>query len=219
MKYGPQIGIIGHFFSAAATPLYLDNAGTSGGLTAGIFQSDVSGDGTIGDIVPGTNPGDYMNTYKGRNLNQLISQYNATQAGRLTPAGAALVNAGLFTSQQLTALKATQQPIIPVQGPIAPENAFYRTLDVNFSYPIRLNRVREGVSLVPAIAFYNVGNFSNFKDYINGTLANTTTGVSSGLLNGPNAFNDHDQLRLQRGSGTSDIGGPRSTEFQLKLNF
>ena len=219
LKYGPQIGIIGHFFSAAATNLYLDNGGTSGSAVAGIFQSDVTGDGTIGDIVPGTNPGDYMNTYKGRNLNQLITQYNSTQAGRLTPAGVALVNAGLFTTQQLMSLKAVQQPIAQVPETIAPENAFYRTLDVNFSYPIRLSRLREGVSLVPAIAFYNVGNFSNFHDYINGTLANTTTGPTSGLINGPNAFVDHDQLRVQRGSGTSDIGGPRSTEFQLKLNF
>jgi hypothetical protein len=222
LKYGPQVGIIGHFFSAAATNLYLDNAGTSSGAAAGIFQSDVTGDGTIGDIVPGTNPGDYMNTYKGRNLNQLISQYNATQAGRLTPAGNALVSAGLFTPAQLVALHATQQPIAPATEAIAPENAFYRTLDVNFSYPIRLGRLREGMSLVPAIAFYNVGNFSNFHDYINGTLANTHTanlGSTSGLLNGPNGFSDHDQQRVQRGSGTSDIGGPRSAEFQLRLNF
>ncbi len=220
LKYGPQVGIIGHFFSAAATNLYLDNAGTSGSATAGIFQSDVTGDGTIGDIVTGTNPGDYMHKYKGGNLNQLISQYNATQAGQLTPAGKALVSAGLFTQQQLVALLATTQPIAAVPGAIAPENSFYRTLDINVSYPIRLARFREGMSLVPAIAFYNVGNFSNFHDYINGTLANTTTGnTSSGLLNGPNTFFDHDQNRVQRGSGTSDIGGPRSAEFQLKLNF
>jgi hypothetical protein len=90
---------------------------------------------------------------------------------------------------------------------------------VNLSYPIPLSRLHEGMSLVPAIAFYNMGNFSNFKNYENGTLANTTTGSSSGLLNGPNSFLDHDQNRVQRGSGTSDIGGPRSAEFQLKLNF
>ena len=72
---------------------------------------------------------------------------------------------------------------------------------------------------MPGIAFYNVTNFANFKAYENGTLANTTTGASSGLLNGPNSFADHDQNRVQRGSGTSDIGGPRTAEFQLKLDF
>jgi hypothetical protein len=224
LKYGPQIGLIGHFFSAAATNLTLDGGGLGVG-TSGIFQSDVTGDGTTTDIVPGTNPGDYMHRYKGRNLNKLISQYNATQAGTLTPAGQALVSAGLFTQQQLVALEAVQLPIAPVPGPIAPENAWFRTLDLNLSYPIRLSRLREGMTLVPAIAFYNVGNFSNFHDYLDGTLDNVFTAaqnggtVPSGLLNGPNTFADHDANRVQRGSGTSDIGGPRTTEFQLKLNF
>jgi hypothetical protein len=221
LKYGPQVGIIGHFYSAAASDLNLDNAGTSGGASAGIFQSDVTGDGTIGDLVPGTEPGYFMHQYTGRNLNKLINQYNATQAGTLTPAGKALVNAGLFTQQQLIAAQADQQPIAPLQENVGPQNAFYRNLDVNFSYPIRLGRLREGMSLVPAIAFYNIGNFSNFHDYSNGTLANTSTalGDTTGLLNGPNSFAGHDQNRVQRGSGTSDIGGPRSTEFQLRLNF
>jgi hypothetical protein len=163
-----------------------------------------------------------MHAYKGRNLNKLISQYNATQAGTLTPAGQALVAAGLFSGEQLSALEAVQLPIAQVPGPIAPENAWFRTLDINLSYPIRLSRFREGMSLVPAIAFYNVGNFSNFSDYLDGTLDNVDTaanGASSGQLNGPNSFADHDQKRVQRGSGTSDIGGPRTAEFQLKLNF
>ena len=59
-----------------------------------------------------------MHEYKGNNLNKLISQYNATKAGQLTPAGLALVNAGLFTAPQLTALQAVQQPIAPVPGAI-----------------------------------------------------------------------------------------------------
>jgi hypothetical protein len=84
-----------------------------------------------------------------------------------------------------------------------PHNSFYRNMDVSISYPVRLARLREGMSLVPGIAFYNVANFANFNDY----------------TNGPNSFADHDINRVQRGSGTSDIGGPRTTEFQLKLNF
>ena len=219
LKYGPQVGIIGHFYSAAATDLNLDNGGITGDATADIFMSDVTGDGSIGDLVPGTNPGYFMHQYKGTNLNKLINHYNATYAGTLTPAGQALVSAGLFTQQQLVQLQATQQPIVPVPESHGPENPFFRNLDLNVSYPIRLSKIREGMSLVPGIAFYNVGNFSNFKDYTDGTLGNTTRGSSSGLLNGPNSFADHDANRVQRGSGTSDIGGPRSTEFQLKLNF
>jgi hypothetical protein len=223
LKYGPQIGIIGHFFSAAPADLTLDPAGTSGSAVAGIFQSDVNGDGLLADLIPGTNPGYYMHEYKGGNLNKLINQYNSTSAGQLTPAGQALINAGLFTRQQLGALQAAQQPIAQVPGSMAPENAFYRNLDLSIAYPIHLSRLREGMMLLPAIAFYNVGNFSNFNEYVAAAgstlLANTSTGGSGGLLNGPNNFVAHDQKRVQRGSGTSDIGGPRSTEFQLKLNF
>ena len=32
-----------------------------------------------------------MHQYNGKNLSKLITQYNATQAGQLTPAGQALV--------------------------------------------------------------------------------------------------------------------------------
>jgi hypothetical protein len=223
-KYGPQVGIIGHFFSAAPADLTLDPAGSSGSATASIYSSDVNGDGILNDLIPGTNPGYYMHEYKGGNLNKLINQYNSTYAGQLTPAGQALINAGLFTRNQLTALNAVQQPIAPLLGPTAVQNAFYRNLDLSIAYPIRFNKLREGMSLVPAVAFYNVGNFSNFIDYTaaGGTtlLGNATqTGNADGLLNGPNTFASHDQKRVQRGSGTSDIGGPRSTEFQLKLNF
>lgn len=211
-KYGPQIGLIGHIYSAPPLNLTLTPSST-GSSGAGIFQSDVTGDGTIGDIVPGTNPGAYMRQYNGKNVNRLISGYNATNAGLATPAGQAIVNAGLFTSAQLIALGGVQQAIGQVPQSVAIENAYFRSLDVNFSYPITLNRLHEGLSLEPAIAFYNVGNFSNFNPFP------TASGVlDGGGVNGPSTGLLESQ-RVQRGSGTSDQGGPRSTEFQLKLNF
>ena len=38
-------------------------------------------------------------------------------------------------------------------------------------------------------------------------------------LNGPNNLAVENGLRTQRGSGTYDLGAPRTTEFQLKINF
>ncbi len=211
-KYGPQIGIIGHVYTAPPLNLTL-NPSSNGTTAGGIFQSDATGDGTTGDIVPGTNPGDYMRHYKGKDLNKLISRYNSQYAGNLTPAGQALVNAGLFTPGQLFAIGGVQQPIAQVPQAVAAENSYFRSVDVNFSYPIRLNRFHEGLSLEPAIAFYNVGNFSNFNP-----LPTATGVLDGGGLNGPSAGLVEAQ-RVQRGSGTSDQGGARSTEFQLKLNF
>lgn len=211
-KYGPQIGLIGHVYSAPPLNLSL-NPSSNGTAAGGIFQSDVTGDGTVGDLVPGTNPGDYMHHYNGKNVNQLISRYNATHAGQLTPAGQALVNANLLTPSQLFALGGVQQAIAPVPQSVAVENAYFRSVDVNFSYPIRLNRFHEGLSIEPAIAFYNVGNFSNFSP-----LPVASGVLDTGGINGPIAGQLEAQ-RVQRGSGTSDQGGARSTEFQLKLNF
>ena len=161
MKYGPQIGIVGHFYSAAPTTLTLDNPLTTGN----IFQTDVTGDGTVGDLVPGTLPGDYMHRIKPTNLGAFIQNFNATSANTLTPAGQVLVNSGLFTQQQLVAIGAAIQPISQLPQARALGNSAIRTLDVNFSYPIRLNRFHEGMSLEPAISFYNVANLSNFNPF------------------------------------------------------
>ena len=214
IKYGLQIGTTAHFYSAPPSTLTLPTTTGSGQ----IFKTDVDGDGTEGDLVPGTNPGDYMHRVKGAGLNQLISNYNATQAGGLTPAGLALVNAGLFTAQQLVALNAVKQTLAPAStNPL--QNAAFRTFDLSASYPIRLTRFREGLSLVPGVAMYNVANMSNFTAF--GTVASgADAGTSAqGDLNGANTPLIHNVNRIYRGTGTFDQGGPRSTEFQLKLNF
>ena len=220
-KYGPQLGLIGHFYSALAGNLALDTGSTS---TGQIFQTDVTGDGTTGDPAPGTLPGYYGRQIKGNNLQSFINGFNATQANNLTPAGKAVAASGLITAPQLIALKAAIQPLanLPNSNPAINAPAF-RSMDANFSYPIRLNRLREGMSLEPAIAFYNVGNFSNFGVGTN-TLTNTTS-AGGATNNGSSSFtgaNDQATLfnrRILRGTGTFDQGAPRTTEFQLKLNF
>jgi hypothetical protein len=219
-KYGPQIGLIGHYYTAPPMDLTFD---TGGGTTAQIFQTDVTGDGLIGDLIPGTNPGAYMRQYNGKNINKLISHYNATGAGQLTPAGKALVNAGVLTAQQLQALGGVT-PTLQAAPANAIENQSYRTVDVNFSYPIQLNRIRQGLSIEPGVAIYNVGNFGNFLPYTVGSNGAGVLSGGTGTVNGPNptinGVNANlEQRRVQRLSGTFDQGDSRSMEFQLKVNF
>ncbi len=214
IKYGLQIGLTGHFFSAPPSTLTLD---TGTGAAGQIFQTDLTGDGTTGDPLPGTTIGTYMHAVKPKNVNQLISNYNAQYAGRLTPAGSALVNAGLFSSGQLSALNAVQQPIAPAPAVALPNSAF-RTFDASVSYPITFKRFHEGLSLVPGVNFYNVTNMSNFGGF-SGTLFNVADAGGSGHVNSANSQAQLNSVRVQRGSGTFDAGAPRSTEFQLKLNF
>ena len=215
IKYGAQIGFVGHFLSAPASSLTLDS---TAGSTGQAFQTDVDGDGTFGDLVPGNNPGAYMHEVKGgKGLNTLISNYNQTHAGQLTPAGQALVGAGLFTQGQLSALNAVQQPL--ASAPSNPlMNAAFRTFDLSVHYPINLSRVREGLNLLPGVAFYNVFNVSNFNGF-NAILLNQGDAGTPGYVNGPSDQTTLDANRVQRSSGTFDAGGPRTTEFQLKLNF
>ena len=219
VKYGLKVGIIGHFNSASAASLTLDN---SSGAAGEIFRSDVTGDGTTGDLVPGTLPGYYMHQIKGSGLNTLINNYNSQYAGQPTPAGQALISAGLFTQAQLVAANGVQQAL--ATAPTTPiNNSGLRAFDSNFSYPIRLSKFREGLSIEPGVALYNIFNMSNFNA-LAGQLINVSdnggaVGSTANFLNGPNSPIVHDGLRVQRGSGTYDLGAPRTTEFQLRLNF
>ncbi|WP_263382994.1 TonB-dependent receptor [Granulicella arctica] len=222
LKYGPQVGMIGHFYSASPTSLTLD----AGLIHGNIFQSDLTGDGTTGDLAPGTVQGDYMHRVKPGTLNSYISNFNNTKAGSLTPAGQALVTAGLFTQQQLVLAGGAVQPIASVPSARALSNPMTRLLDVNVSYPIQLARYREGLSLEPAVAVYNVGNFSNFggTSLASGVLLNQSdaggpVNTSTGYLNGPNTYDAQNQFRTIRGTGTFNQGAPRTIEYQLKLNF
>ena len=214
IKYGINVGVIGHFFSAPPSSLTLDNAGNA--VPGEIYRTDVTGDGTTGDLVPGTLPGEYMHRIKGSRLNDLVNSYNTTQAGRPTPAGQALINAGLFSPSQLYYLGGVQQALNPV--PTTPlNNAAFRAFDVNAGYPIRLGRIREGLSLEPSVAVYNVANLANFGRLTGVLAAAGTSGTDR--LNGPNDPTIQNSVRTQRASGTFDQGAPRTTEFQLKLNF
>jgi hypothetical protein len=220
-KYGPRVALTGQFRSAAPTSLTLDN---QNGGTGGIFTSDLTGDGTVGDIAPGTLPGSYMRDVKPGNLQNYISNFNQTKANTLTPAGQALVAAGLVTPQQLIALGGAIQPIanLPQQRAIA--NPTFRNVDASFAYPISLAKLREGMNLEPAVAFYNVFNMANYSSTPSGILENTTSAGGAvnhdnNYLTGPNTYAVVNANRAQRGSGTFNQGAARTAEFQLKLNF
>jgi hypothetical protein len=216
--HGPQIAVIGHFRSATPSNLTLDN---TAGSTAQIFMTDVTGDGTIGDLAPGTNPGAFMRSIHGGDLKKFINNYNNTSAGRLTPAGTALVNSGLFTSGELSHLGGVQQPIYDGFSSVF-QNPMFKAIDASLSYPIHLKFISEAATLVPKISMYNVANFANWggttTTLINQSDAGSGAGAS-GYVNGDNGFAFKNQTRVGRGSGTFDQGGPRSTEFQLTFNF
>jgi len=219
VKYGLKVGLITHLESAVPTNLTVD---TQGGAPGEIFRSDFDGDGQTGDLVPGTEPGAYMRQVKPGSLNHLIAKYNSTYAGTLTPAGQTLVASGLFNAQEMVLGNGIAPTLAP--APTHPfANSMLRTLDANVSYPIRLNRFRDGLSIEPGVAMYNVANFANYGGPTGAIqtaadLAASGTG-GQGSVNGVSGYQTRNQDRVSRKTGTFDQGAPRSTEFQLKLNF
>ena len=209
-----------------------------------MFQSDVTGDGTTGDVAPGTAVGGYMHSIKPTNLASYITNFNATKANTLTPAGQAVANSGLITQAQLIQMGAAIQPIAQISNipgqTSAVFNPTFRQIDANVSYLLNLKFLREGMSLEPAIAFYNVGNFSNFANDTStlqnvvtaGGAANTGTYSYSpstvvynnnssgyGYITGQNTLTTQASKRTVRNIGTFAQGAQRLAEFQLKLNF
>jgi hypothetical protein len=217
ITHGPQIALIGHFRSSNPSNLILDSTGT-----ANIFQTDVDGDGQTGDLLPGTKPGAFERSIKPGDLKNVITNYNNKYAGTVTPAGQALIDAGLFTLAQLKSIGAVQQTIYAGSTHIF-ANPIYKSIDASLSYPVKLKWLGERGNLEPKIAFYNLGNFANWSG-ATGTLINTSDAESDGsgaatYVNGTNGYALKNQNRTQRGTGTFDQGAPRSIEFQLWLNF
>jgi len=208
IKHGPQISLIGHFFSPLAVTPTLLNQGRAGE----IFHTDMTGDGTTGDVLPGANVGSFGRSVTGSGLNSLINAYNSTYAGKLTPAGQALVNAGLFSSAQLIALGATADTVSA-----APSNqvnlGWLKVFDLKLDYPVKMG---ERVSLHPSVGFYNLFNFANFDSPSN-ALSGILTGTA-GAINGTGPA-EHNSNRVGLGTGVNTIGSPREIEFGLRLVF
>jgi hypothetical protein len=221
-----RMSLIGHFDS----PLPLDLRLPTNGNPGGIFQTDITGDGTgdgtfgsnggLGDLLPGTKQGAFGRDFGTNGLNQKISAFNASRVGQLTPAGQALVTNNLMTQADLTALGGVISGGTPIQS--VPAGAigqgWLKTFDlgINWGY-----KVKERVELRPGVTIFNVFNFSNFtgpaipfSPILDGSVG-SPNGTTSGLMHGT----EGNFLRLGLGSGVNALGAPRAIEFALKLIF
>jgi len=214
LPFSLRLGLISHYDTALANSLTLPVSGGPGE----IFLTDITGDGTTGDLLPGTNVGSLGRSVKISGLNNVINAYNSTLAGTLTPAGQALVQANLFTQAQLVALHAVTPTIQPAPPGQVGIDAL-KTVDVRLSWVLQPSKVwgsaPESLTIQPIVSVFNAFNFANFDPPLQ---------VLSGTLNGAagSANGTTPALRTNRiglGTGIFSLGAPRILEWGLKISF
>jgi hypothetical protein len=241
---GFQLGLISHFWS----PLAVEPVTPASGAGA-IFESDFTGSGVVQNPLPiaqtsstcGTMGGscDYT-TYDigafGRSLSpngltKAIDRYNSTIAGQtITPAGQALVNAGLLSEAQLIAMGATPQPIClggtgPGTGEACQAAAtdpaglgWLKAFDLEISY--HHSFFNERLTITPSVSIYNLFNLRNFDDPIN-ELGGLLTGNPE-TINGTSTSRSNPAYRADQvgdGTGVFAFGAPRAIEWGMKFQF
>jgi hypothetical protein len=211
---GLRFSSILHYDTALPGTLTLPSTG----LPGEIFRTDLTGDGTTGDLLPGTNIGSFGRSVKVGDLNNVINAYNSKYAGTLTPAGQALVQAGLFTSSQLSVLGAVTPSIQPAPANEVGIDAL-KTVDVSLAWILHpdklMGRLPESLTIEPSVSAFNVFNFANFDpptQLLRGTL-NGSVGSANGT---PPALRTN---RIGLGTGVFALGAPRIFEWSLKINF
>ena len=206
---GFQIGIMSHFYSPLSTTLTVPNTGSGAGE---IFRTDFTGDGTTQDPIPGTTVGNFGRGINAGNINTTINNYNQNVAGQPTPAGQVLIQNGLMTAAQLSALGGVA-PTVPLAPADQVNLAWLKTLDATVAWTYTF---KERFTIKPSIGFYNLPNFANF-DLPTSMMSGLLTG-QTGSINGTN-YNGHFVNRVGVGTGVYTLGSPRQIEFGLKMTF
>ena len=208
----PKVAFIAHFASPFAQAMSIVDQGRAGEM----FYTDFTGDGTTGDFLPGSRNGAFGRNVKANGLTSFLNKYNSTVAGTVLPAGLALVNAGLFTQDQLAALGAVADSV-PLGPTLDRANiGWLKSVDLKVSWPIKL---RENVVIEPSASAFNIFNFVNY-DVSPAALPSGVLDGAPGSVNGTtNSLSDRAPERAGQGPGVFSLGTARQFEFGLEIKF
>jgi hypothetical protein len=217
------LGTIFHFDSPLASGLAVPTTGLGAGE---IFRTDFTGDGTVGDPIPGTKQGSFMRGVSVGDLANVVNNYNNTVANNATPAGQVLISNNLFTLAQLQALGAVAPQItytdpssgnsIPGVIPGEVGLTWLKTFDMSLTWVGKVNIKEREISIAPSASIFNLFNFANFN--IPGNVLSGILSGGAGSLNGT-TYAGANSVRIGVGTGVFALGAPRTIEFGLKLTF
>ena len=229
LPHGLRLAMIAQL--ASPLPLTVRIPQLAGGGVAGeIFRSDVTGDGTVGDLLPTAQFGG-AGARTASDLTNAIALFNRNFSGHLTPAGQALVIPNVVNGLSIPALMTPSEAqllgaVIPVLQllPGHPAQATWlKTIDLRLSRPIH---VSDRVTVEPTAAAFNVFNFANFgapgrqlSGILNGAPGSSLNNSSSPAFCGGSGLCTARLDRIVAGSGTYGNGAPRQLEFGVKVVF
>jgi hypothetical protein len=205
---GFRIGLISHFYSPLTSAIVDAPSGAAGE----IFRSDFTGDGTVGDPLPGTKFGAFDRGINASNINQTIANFNQNVANNPTPAGQVLIANNLFTLAQLQSLGGVAQPIAPAPAGQV-DFGWLRATDLKLAWR---HTFLERYTIEPSVGFFNLFNFSNFN--LPPTTMNSLLGSGPGSINGTDRAGE-EAFRVGNGTGVYSLGSQRQMEFGLRLTF
>jgi len=225
LRHSFQVGLLSHLASPLPVTLRFQQAAAG----AEVLVTDWNGDGSTGDIIPGSSVGSYMRSFKASGLQHFIANHNATfptSTTPQTPAGNALVNAGVFSVQELQSMGGVLQPLA-ASVPNVAGLGWFKTFDVRLGWEHHLG---DRVTIVPSVALYNAFNFANFDmpGYTQNGVLNFGAGSLSpaaSSLQPQNSVGGNSSLAGGRTNRTSlqpnmnASGAPRSVQWGLKVSF
>ncbi len=211
--YAFRVAFTTHLKTALPSSLTLPTQGA-----ADILTNDLTGDGTIADYLPGTNVGSFGRDVKVPALNAKISSYDGTTANKPTPAGQALISAGLMTADQLVKLGGVAEsvPLAPA-GQVGMDSLI--TTNLRFGWVLKPKHIwsslSEAFAIEPQVSIFNLFNIANY-DGPNSPLSGDLNG-GAGSVNGTTQAVRTNRVGL--GSGVFAMGAPRTFEFGVKVSF
>lgn len=233
LPFGTRMSFTTHWETALPQNIFFTNPGNA----EDVFQYDTTGDGLTTNVpVPGSKIGSFGRDVKAGDLQKFLEKYSDKYGGQLTPAGEALVTAGLFTADQLKSICAVMPSLNPspqcnANGnasqdglqltPVVPHevgNDAFFTFDMRFAWDLHPIRRYESFTIEPQINIFNIFNRHNYNGP-NGLLSQSLdSSGSSGAINDTTRADRSPQL-IGLGTGTFAEGAPRTIEFGFKLTF